>query len=487
MATGYDVETVIVGTGFSGIGMAIRLLQAGRSSFVVLEKAGEVGGTWRENHYPGCACDVPSHLYSYSFEPNPAWSRMFAPQGEILAYIRRCAEKYGVMPHIRFGSELTGAVFDEAAGVWAVQTRQGVSWRCKYLVLGLGALHRPAFPQIPDLGAFRGAAFHSAEWNHGVDLSGKRVAVIGTGASAIQFVPQVQKQAAALTLFQRTAPWVMPKPDGGIPPAAQALFRAAPLSEKAFRYFIYWWMEGRGLGFTLHPAVMKLAAKMGHDHIARAVADPALRKKLTPAYTPGCKRILMANDYYPALAQPNVEVVTEPIARATATGLVTADGRARDFDALIYGTGFRVTDLLTPLTLRGRRGVDLNDAWRGGVEAYRGTHVSGFPNVFLLMGPNTGLGHNSMVFMIESQVNYVLRYMKLLDAQGKPWADVRPGAQRGYNARLQPRLERAVWASGCQSWYLDENGKNTTAWPGFTFEYWFQMLRVRARDFTFAA
>lgn len=478
-----DFETVIVGTGFSGLGMAIRLKQEGRDSFVVLEKAGEVGGTWRENHYPGCACDVPSHLYSFSFEPNPDWSRFFAPQAEIWSYLRRCADKYGIRPRIRFHTEVARADFDEAEGIWRVTTGLGDVVRARFLVLGMGALSRPAYPKLKGLEKFRGATFHSAAWNHDFPLAGKRVAVIGTGASAIQFVPQIAGKVAQLDLYQRTPPWVLPKPDRAMTSLERKLFAKLPLTERALRYGVYWWMEARALGFTVNPKIMQVAKALGKAQIRRQVKNPRLREVLTPDYTPGCKRILMANDYYPALDRPNVEVVTDGIAEVTADGIRTQDGRERKVDAIIYGTGFRVTELLTPLEIRGRGGVDVNDAWRGGVEAYRGTTVSGFPNAFMLMGPNTGLGHNSMVFMIEQQVNYILRYMKMLEKRGVAFADVRPEAQKAFNEYLQPRLQRSVWASGCQSWYLDEHGKNSTAWPGFTFEYWYQMLRVREEDY----
>ncbi len=484
MKSPVDFETLIVGTGFSGLGMAVRLKQEGRHSFVVLEKADEVGGTWRENHYPGCACDVPSHLYSFSFEKNPYWSRMFAPQQEILDYLKQCADKYGVRPHIRFNTEVTRAEFDEAHGIWNVWTNKGKApIRARYLVLGVGALSRPAYPDIKGIENFRGRVFHSAEWEHDYDFAGKRVAVVGTGASAIQFVPQLAPQVSRLDLYQRTAPWVLPKPDFAIAPAARKLFKALPPAEKAFRYFIYWWMEGRGFGFTVNPNVMKLAAAMGRRHIASQIDDPILRKAVTPDYTPGCKRILMANDYYSTLNRPNVDVVTDGIREVTADAVVTRDGTKRKVDAIVYGTGFRVTELLTPLEIRGIDGVDINDAWKNGIEAYRGTSVSGFPNAFILMGPNTGLGHNSMVFMIESQINYTLRYMEMLEKHGKTWADVKPDAQSAYNAKLQPRLQRSVWASGCQSWYLDERGRNATNWPGFTFEFWYQMRKVRESDY----
>lgn len=482
-----DFDVIIVGTGFSGLCMAIQLKKAGKHSFVILEKAEGVGGTWRENHYPGCACDVPSHLYSYSFEPNPSWSRMFAPQQEILSYLEHCADKYGLGPHLRFGAEVVEARFDEARALWRVRVRDGATLTARHLVLGVGALHRPATPNVEGLDTFEGHAFHSARWDHDYDMTGKRVGVIGTGASAIQLTPRVAEQAEQLHLFQRTPPWVMHKPDRAIPPAERRMLARIPGMQRLYRYLIYWWMEARGFGFTVGPWVMKIARWMGKRHIRRQLRDPALRAAVTPNYTPGCKRILMADDYYPALERPNVDVVTQPITRVTRRGIVTADGVERPVDALVFATGFEVTDFLTPMRVFGRGGREITDAWRSGIEAYLGTTVSGFPNLYLLMGPNTGLGHNSMVFMIEAQVRYVRRYMRLLERRGAEFADVKPDVQRAYNGRLQPRLEHTVWASGCQSWYLDEHGKNSTLWPGFTFEFWFKTLRVREADYELGA
>jgi cation diffusion facilitator CzcD-associated flavoprotein CzcO len=481
--TAPEVEVAIVGTGFSGLCMAIQLKKAGKHSFVVLEKAAGVGGTWRENHYPGCACDVQSHLYSFSFEPNPRWSRMFAPQKEILAYLEHCTDKYGIRPHIRFNTEVAGARFDEASALWHVDLGDGATLTARHLVMGVGALSLPAYPNIEGLERFQGHRFHSAQWDHDHDLRGKRVAVIGTGASAIQFVPQIAERAGELQLLQRTPPWVLSKPDRKVTGIEQWLFAVVPFLQRLYRWWIYWRSEARGFGFTVGPWVMKAAAWLGEHQIGKQVPDPALRAAVTPTYTPGCKRILMADDYYPALCRPNVHVVTSAIERVTERGIVTADGVERPVDTIIFGTGFRVTDYLAPMRIVGRGGVDVNEAWRSGVEAYLGTMVAGFPNLYMLMGPNTGLGHNSMVFMIEAQVAYALRFMRMLARRGVRCADVRPEAQTAFNAKLQPRLARSVWASGCESWYLDENGKNATIWPGFTFEYWLRTRRVRQDDY----
>ncbi|MGQ0507605.1 MAG: flavin-containing monooxygenase, partial [Myxococcaceae bacterium] len=424
------LDCLIVGTGFSGLGMAIQLKRSGKDNFVVLEKAREVGGTWRENDYPGCACDVPSHLYSFSFEPNPHWTRAFAPQREILEYLKGCADRYGLRPHLRFGQEIQDARFDERSGTWNVTTRSGDSYRARHVVLGVGALHHPLIPELPGLERFKGSTFHSAKWDHSVSLEGKRVAVVGTGASSIQFVPQIQPEVAKLTLFQRTPPWILPKPDRAITSAERAIFRTVPFVQRLFRYGLYWTFESRGLGFTVDARLMKLVARLAQRHIRKQIADPVLREKVTPQYLPGCKRILISNDYYPALAQPNVDVMTHSVREVTEEGVVTDDGTVHPADVIIFGTGFRVGELLSKVNVEGLRGRNLKNAWGSGIEAYRGTTVSGFPNLYVLMGPNTGLGHNSMVFMIEAQIQLVLSQMEELERQGGSYADVLPAAQQ---------------------------------------------------------
>jgi cation diffusion facilitator CzcD-associated flavoprotein CzcO len=466
------LDVAVIGTGFAGLGMAIRLKQSGVDSFVVLEQADSVGGTWRENTYPGCACDVQSHLYSFSFEPNPSWSRMFAPQAEIRDYLERCATKYGVRPHLRFRSAMTHAEFDETAGVWRIEINGGEDViTARALVSGIGGLSRPAYPELPGIEQFRGATFHSADWDHDYDFAGKSVAVVGTGASSIQFVPQIAPRVARLHLFQRTPPWIVPKPDRSISRFERRLYKRFPRLQAAYRNSIYWRLEARVLGFTLHPRVMKLAELVARLHVRRQIRDPRLRRTVTPDYTIGCKRILISNDYYPALARENVDVVTEGIARVTETGIVTHDGTELPVDAIIFGTGFKVNELLTPLSIIGRDGVDINDAWREAQEAYLGTTVAGFPNFFLLVGPNTGLGHSSMVYMIESQIHYVLEALRAMRERELRWIDVRRDVQSSFNARLEAKLGGAVWSSGCKSWYLDASGKNRTLWPGFTFKF----------------
>jgi cation diffusion facilitator CzcD-associated flavoprotein CzcO len=468
---------VIVGAGFAGIGMAIALKKAGVSDFVILEKGADLGGTWRDNQYPGCACDVPSPLYSYSYELNPSWTRLFAPQQEIWDYLRDCAIKHGVTSHIRYSRRIEGMEWDDGARRWLVRTSGGEAYRARAVVSGAGALHIPSLPDIPGSGVFAGVSFHSSDWDHSCDLTGKRVAVIGTGASAIQFVPRIAGQVAHLSVFQRTPPWIHPRLDAGIPPGLRRVLRTVPGSARGLRDLIYWALEARAAGFAISPTLMAPLESMARRHLDKQVADPALRARLTPDYTIGCKRILLSSDYYPALQRPNVSLVTEKITGLTPAGVATADGALHEADVVIYATGFRVADSAAELNVTGRDGRKLAGAWAAGVEAYRGITVAGFPNFFLLLGPNTGLGHTSVVFMIESQVQHVISCLRLA---GAGTIEVREAASRRYNDALQRRLRRAVWsAGGCRSWYLDESRVNRAIWPGFSFEYWARTRRAR--------
>ena len=461
---------LVVGTGFAGLGTAVALRRSGRTDFVVLERADGVGGTWRDNRYPGCACDVPSHLYSFSFAPNPEWSRAFSPQPEIEAYLQRVARDHGVLPHVRFGTEMLSARWDEAE--WVVETSRGTV-RAQHLVLGTGGLSEPAVPDVPGLPDFGGTVFHSAAWRHDHDLTGERVAVIGTGASAVQFVPHVQRRAAHLTVFQRTAPWVLPRRDRAITRAEKALFRRLPVAQKADRAGIWLGRESWLIGFTRDPRVMRVGEAVARQHLRRAVPDPVLRDKLTPRYTLGCKRVLLSNDYYPALAQDDVHVETERIVRVESDAVVTADGARHEVDTIILGTGFQVTDPPVAHRVTGRDGRTLAEVWQAqGMAAHRGLTVAGFPDLFFLVGPNTGLGHTSIVVMIEAQLRYLVSALDQLDALGLAVLQPRQEAQDAWNARLQADLEGTVWnTGGCSSWYLDANGRNTTLWPTFTSTY----------------
>ncbi|MBZ5594233.1 MAG: alpha/beta hydrolase fold domain-containing protein [Acidobacteriia bacterium] len=482
-----NVDVLIVGSGFAGLCMAIQLRRAGMDSFLILERAADIGGTWRDNTYPGCACDIPSHLYSFSFECHADWTRMYPTQPEIWNYLKHCVEKYNLGPSIRFGSEVREAVFDEGAHLWRVETLDGATFTARSVALAMGPLSRPAYPRIPGLERFQGRAFHSAEWDHSCDLRGKRVAVIGTGASAIQFIPQIAPEVDQLHVFQRTPPWITPKMDRPIRRWERSLFRCAPGYMWLFRKLLYWRQEVLAVGFTGNLKFMKRIEQFARKHITKSIPDAALREKVTPDHLIGCKRILISNDYYPALGRANVELVTESITEVREHSIVTVDGKERAVDALIYGTGFRATDLLTPVRILGRNGIDLNDAWRDGFEAYFGITITGYPNLFMLVGPNTGLGHNSIVFMIEAQVNYVMSCLELLRKKGAAAMDLRPEVQAEFNRGLQERMKRTVWASGCKSWYLDANGKNTTLWPGFSFKYWMETRKVAGRDYAFWA
>ena len=481
-------KIVIIGSGFGGIGMAIALKKAGVSDFVVLEKAADLGGTWRDNQYPGCACDVPSPLYSFSFELNPSWTELFAPQPEIWEYLRHCSAKYGVTPHLRYGREVESVEWDDAASLWTVRTTIGDRYVANAVVSGAGALHIPQMPKITGIESFGGTSFHSSAWDHSASLAGKRVAVIGTGASSIQIVPEVAKEAAQLTVFQRTPPWIHPRPNRPIPQVAREVLGKVPGTARALRNGIYWALETRAMGFAIDPRLMAPLEAMGRKHLENQVADPELRARLTPDYTIGCKRILLSSDYYPALQRPNVELVTDGIQEIVPSGVTTNDGTLREFDVIVYATGFRVTDAAAQLNVTGRDGVKLADVWSGGVEAHRGITIPGFPNLFLLLGPNTGLGHTSVVFMIETQVQHVMSCLRMLSAERGTTIEARPDALRRYNDRLQRRLRRAVWnEGGCQSWYLDETGVNRTLWPGFTFEYWARTRRARRSEYTIRA
>jgi cation diffusion facilitator CzcD-associated flavoprotein CzcO len=475
--------TVIVGSGFAGLCMAIRLKREGVHDFVVLERANDVGGTWRDNDYPGCACDIPSVLYSFSFEPKPDWSRAYPTQPEIQAYLQMCARKYGVLPHVRFDAEVREARYDEGASVWHVTTGAGDTFVAPFLVSGMGGLSNPHVPTIAGAETFAGPVFHSARWDHSIDLAGRDVAVIGTGASAIQFVPEIASHVRRLTLFQRTPPWIVPKFDGPVGRRERLLRRLLPGYVWAERKFLYWLHELRAIGFTVNPALLATVEKLARRHLARQIPDETLRAKLAPDYRMGCKRILISNDYYPALARENVAVVTDDIERIEPDGVVTRDGTTHRADVIVYGTGFLPQEGVGRVRIVGTGGRTLEDAWRDGMEAFLGVSVAGFPNLFLLIGPNTGLGHNSMVYMIESHVNYVISAMRLLRERRATSLDVRTDAQAAFNVKLQRRMKRTVWDSGCRSWYLDANGKNTTLWPGFTFDFRRRTYRIDPRAY----
>jgi cation diffusion facilitator CzcD-associated flavoprotein CzcO len=466
-----DADVVIVGAGFAGVGLAIQLRKRGFASFLLLERANDVGGTWRDNVYPGCACDIPSVLYSYSFERNPAWTRVFPRQTELWEYLRGCVDKYRLRDRIRLGVELSEARYDDASATWQLRTAGGGELRCRVLVSAMGFLNRPSIPNFPGLDRFRGPAFHTAEWDASVDLRDKRVAVIGTGASAIQIVPEIVPVVRRLTLFQRTPPWVIPRNDAPIAPSQRTMLRRIPGYARALRTLLYWVLEVRAFGFTVQPKLLQSREALALRYLQRQIPETELRQRLTPQYRMGCKRILLSDDYYPALRRPNAEVVSAPIAELREDAVVTADGVAYPADVVVFATGFKATEGFGSLRIFGRGGVELADVWRNGMEGYLGTTVSGFPNFFTLIGPNTGLGHNSMVVMMEAQFSYVLSALELMRRRAIRALDVRPVVQAHFNERLQARMQKTVWASGCHSWYQDARGKNTTLWPGFTFVF----------------
>ncbi len=480
----YDTSVVIVGTGFAGLGTAIRLKQEGIHDFVLLEKDADLGGTWRDNTYPGCACDVPSLMYSFSFEQNPNWSRAFAEQGEIQDYLQHCADKYEVRDHIHHGVEFTGAEWNEDTRTWTVTTADGTEYVGRALISGVGALHLPSYPEIDGLERFRGETFHSADWNHEYDLEGKRVAVVGTGASAIQFVPQIAKKVSKLHLFQRTPPWIQPKPDRPIPERLRKAFRRVPLLQRAARALIYLTLELRSVAVLRDARLQKLSQLQAKRFIRKQVDDPEIQEAVTPDYAMGCKRILLSSDFYPALNRDNVDLRANGVSEVREHSVVDGNGEEHAVDAIIFGTGFHVTDAFEHLSIVGRGGRKLQDDWRDGMHAHLGITVSGYPNLFFLLGPNTGLGHNSVVFMIESQINYVLGILRPVLKGRISQVDVRRSAQDAYNEKIQSELSGAVWTEGgCQSWYLDANGVNRTIWPGFTWNYWRRTRRVDPADY----
>ncbi len=465
------VDVAIVGSGFAGIGMAIKLKEAGRDDFVVIEKADDVGGTWQANTYPGCQCDVPSNLYSFSFAPNPSWSQTFALQPEIWAYLRKVVDDYGIRPYVRLNTELLEASWDDTAQHHKIETTQG-TFTARVLVAGMGGLSEPSIPHLPGLETFEGPAFHTARWDHDVELASKRVAVIGTGASAVQVVPKIQPLVAKLSLFQRTPPWIMPHPGRPVRPRERRLFRLFPKLQQAVRGAIYWGRETYVLPFKYH-RLSRVPKRMARRHLEQQVSDRELRAKLTPAYEIGCKRILMSNEYFPALQQPNAQLVTSGIDQITPHSIITADGVEHPVDAIVLGTGFRVSDMPAGERLRGAGGRLLADVWREeGLQALRGTTIAGFPNLFMLVGPNTGLGHNSIIFMIESQLSYVMDALCTMDGHGAAVVDTRREAQTAFNEALQADMEGTVWTEGgCASWYLDAHGRNTTLWPGTSWSF----------------
>ena len=474
------VDVVIVGAGFSGLAMAHRLRQDGRDDFLILERGEDVGGTWRDNTYPGCACDVPSHLYSFSFAPNPEWTSTYSSQPEILAYIRRAAERHGLLPHVRLGCEVTGARWRPGEQRWHVQTTRG-ELSARAVVAAAGPFVEPRIPDVPGLDSFPGKVFHSARWAHEHEVAGERVAAIGTGASAIQFVPRLQPEVDRLVLFQRTPPWILPRTDRPVSAVERIAYRRVPGAQKAMRAFVYWLREAGALTM-LRPALSVLSRAIGLAHLRRQVPDPALRRILRPRYAPGCKRILLSNDYLPSLSRENVEVIPEGLAAVRGSTVVGSDGSEREVDTIVFGTGFQVTQPPIAARLHDASGRSLAERWDGSMRALRGTTVSGFPNLYLILGPNTGLGHTSVLLMAEAQARYVAQALR------HGVVDTRPEAESEWTESIQERTKGTVWVSGgCASWYLDERGLNTTLWPGFAHRFALALRRFDPSEHRIAA
>ena len=482
MAEDNILDVIVIGAGMSGICMGIKLQERGIDDFLIVEKSPDVGGTWYDNSYPGACCDVASVLYSYSFEPNPDWSRKFSPHDEIQAYFVHCVDKYGLRSRLRLTTTVESARYDDTQGIWTLQLAGGEQLRSKCLVSGLGQLNQPNIPEFLGAESFSGEAFHSARWRHDIDLTGKRVAVIGSAASALQFIPPLAKQVEQLTVYQRSANYVVARNDREYTVTDKSRFRRYPIVQKLHRLMVY--LRGEALFYPLMRAKSWLRARFTQSsmgYMEEHISDPALRRKLTPDYPAGCKRVLISDDFYQAFSRANVELVTSPIASISAHGVVSEDGIDREVDVIVYPTGFNSTEFLSGIEVFGRNEKPLSEAWAQGAEAYRGVSVASFPNFFMLYGPNTNLGSNSIIFMVERQVNYVVRCVDKILSHRLKSLDVNPTVMRAYNDRMQGELAKTVWVASCDSWYKNEAGKVVNNWPRSTLAYWWHM---RSPDFT---
>lgn len=478
-----DISVAIIGGGMSGICTAIKLKEAGLNNFTIYEKGSAVGGTWRDNTYPGIACDVPSHLYSFSFEPNPDWSMLYSPGKEIWDYFEHCADKYDIRLHLRLNAEVTSARFDEAAGLWRLTLADGETASANFLVSGIGALHIPNYPDIPGLEDFAGAKFHSSRWDHIQDVAGKRVAVIGSAASAIQIVPAIAEAAASVDLFQRTANWIVRRNNKEYPTWVRKLFRSLPLLGRLHRWQIYWSMEGRFKAFLAGSKRNRMMREECVTHMEEELPDADLRARLTPGFAPGCKRVLVSDDFYPSMTRGNVNLVTNSIARIVPKGVETRDGVVHEADIMVLATGFNATDLMSMMDIAGLEGEKLKEAWKDGAEAHRTIAVPGFPNLFMLLGPNSGLGHNSIIFMVEQQVDYLVQCIQAVREGGARYLHPKAAVSRAFNDEIQRDMARTIWKSGCDSWYQDKNGRVVALWPHSTVKYWRDMREVKLDEY----
>lgn len=480
------IDIVIIGAGFAGVGAGIKLKEAGITSFKIFEKGAEIGGTWRDNTYPGCACDIPSFLYSYSFEPNPNWSRSFSPHDEILNYIKHCVKKYEIESHIQLQTEIKEARFDETTGSWTILDNSGNKYTANVIISAPGPLNRPLYPKVNGIDNFKGESFHSMFWNHDYDFTGKKVAVIGTGASAIQFIPEIAKEVEHLTVFQRTPPWIQAKDNKRISDKSKKTFQRFPWYQKFWRELIYWFLEYRGLSQYADNKVRANRKKRSLEHLHNSISDKALIEKLTPNYEIGCKRVLLSDNYYPTLERENVTLETNATKEITANGIVDGTGKLHEVDAIIYGTGFHTTTYQHLYSVYGLDNKSLFDEWNEkGAEAYYGITSNGFPNLLHMVGPNTGLGHNSIIHMMESQLSYILDYIKKLQKLPGKTLDVKSEVQERFNIKTQEELSKMIWSSGgCSSYYLRNNdGKNTSIWPGTTMSYRKQTRKINLKDY----
>lgn len=484
MARAHVYQTLIVGAGFSGIGAAIKLAEAGigDDEIVILERSDRVGGTWRDTRYPGAACDIPSLLYSFSFVANPGWSRAYPSAGEIYQHIEDMVDRFGLRRHIRFNTEVTGLAFDEQAGLWAV-TAGRKKFRARTVVLASGPLPDSSFPAIRGLETYAGHKIHSARWDHDYDFTGKKVAVVGTGASAVQIIPELVERAGFVKVFQRTPGWVIPRLDIAMPPVVQELFAKVPAAQQLARQALFWGHEASATALVWNTPLSGLVARLGKAHLRATVKDPWLRRQLTPDFTPGCKRMLISSDYYPALQRDNCKLIDWPIATLSPAGIRTSDGVEHHLDAIVFATGYDVHLTGPPFPVTGLAGRSLAADWSGGGQAFKSIQAHGYPNLFFMTGPNSGPGHNSLLVYVEGQLDYLVRAVSAIRTADLRYLDVREDVQRRHNEQLQRRLRKTTWMSGCRSWYLTEDGFNASMYPGFATQYLRQMRTFRLADY----
>lgn len=476
-------DTLVVGAGFTGLGSAIKLRQAGVEDIIIVERGDTVGGTWRDNTYPGVACDIPSLLYSFSFVKNPSWSRTYPKGAEIRAHIHDLTDQHGLRPLIKFNTDVTGLSFDENVGIWTVTTKQRKRFRARTVVLASGPLADHKLPEIRGIDTYQGHKIHSAAWDHDYDVTGKRVGVVGTGASAVQIIPELVKTAEFVKVFQRTPGWVLPRLDIPMPTAVQELFAKVPATQEIARQALFWGHEASAAALVWDTPMSRLVARLGKAHLRRQVKDRWMRRQLTPDFMPGCKRMLVSSDYYPALQRDNCKLIDWPIATLSPVGIRTSDGVEHHLDAIVFATGYDVHLSGPPFPVTGLGGRSLQQEWAGHAEAYKSVSAHGFPNLFFMTGPNSGPGHNSLLVFVEGQIDYAVAGITTILGKNLRYLDVRADAQRRYNTRIQQRLTTTTWMSGCTSWYLTADGFNASMYPGFATQYRRQMREIQLDDY----